>query len=180
MVAVWTFEIAPSGYPQHILIRSARARGRNSGALRDAGLAGRWLLWWFDAGRGGTRRAVIDQAAGGGVDTAPNRRVTVRAAGGRISKVIVRTDGDPVVGRLNAARTVWRSTWALNVSQRYTVTATATGTSGNPVTRTSSFRTFTPRNTFSTRVVEGYRQTYGVGMLQSSVLQPTDQEQTRG
>ena len=102
--------------------------------------------------------------AGGGVDTAPNRGITVRAAGGRISKVIVRTGGDPVVGRLNAAATVWRSTWALNVSQHYAVTATATGTSGNPVTRTSSFHTFTPRNTFSTRVVEGYRQTYGVGM----------------
>ena len=69
--------------------------------------------------------------AGGGVDTAPNRGITVRAAGGRISKVIVRTGGDPVVGRLNAAATVWRSTWALNVSQHYTVTATATGTSGN-------------------------------------------------
>ena len=102
--------------------------------------------------------------AGGGVNTAPNRGITVRAAGGRISKVIVRTPGDPVGGRLNAAGTVWRSTWALNVSQRYTVTATAKGTSGSPVTRTSSFRTFTPRKTFSTRVVEGYRQTYGVGM----------------
>ena len=32
------------------------------------------------------------------------------------------------------------------------------------MTQTSSFRTFTPRNTFSTRIVEGYHQTYGVGM----------------
>ena len=101
---------------------------------------------------------------GGGIDTAPNRGITVTAAGGRINKVIVHTAGDPVDGRLNAAGTVWRSTWALNVSQDYTVTATATGTSGSPVTRTSSFRTFTPTKTFSTRIVEGYRQTYGVGM----------------
>jgi Bacterial Ig domain len=101
---------------------------------------------------------------GGGIDTAPNRGITVRAAGGRISKVIVRTGGDTVTGRHNAAGTVWHSTWALNVSQRYTVTATAAGTSGSPVTRTSSFRTLTPRKRFSTRVIEGSRQTYGVGM----------------
>src|SRR4051794_20932197 len=56
--------------------------------------------------------------AGGGIDTAPNRGITVRAVRGRISKVIVRTTGDRVSGRLNAARTVWRSTWALGVSRR--------------------------------------------------------------
>jgi len=78
--------------------------------------------------------------------------------------VVVRTGGDPVAGRLNTAGTVWRSTWALNVSQRYSVTATAAGTSGPPVTRRSSFRTFTPARTFSMRIIEGYRQTYGVGM----------------
>ena len=100
----------------------------------------------------------------GRVDTAPNRGITVRATGGRIRKVIVHTGGDPVTGRLNSAGTVWRSTWALNVSQHYTVTATAAGTSGSAVTRTSSFHTFTPRRTFSSRVIEGYRQTYGVGM----------------
>jgi lipoprotein-anchoring transpeptidase ErfK/SrfK len=101
---------------------------------------------------------------GGSRDTRPNRGITVRTVGGTISKVIVRTGGDSVTGRLNAARTVWRSTWALNVSQRYTVIATAAGTSGAPLTRTSSFRTFTPARTFETRIIEGYRQTYGVGM----------------
>jgi len=100
----------------------------------------------------------------GSSDTVPNRGITVRAVGGRISRVVVRTGGDPVAGRLNTAGTVWRSTWALNVSQRYSVTATAAGTSGPPVTRRSSFRTFTPARTFSMRIIEGYRQTYGVGM----------------
>lgn len=102
--------------------------------------------------------------AGGGADDAPNRGITVRAVGGRISKVRVRTGGDSVTGRLNAAGTVWRSRWALNVSQRYTVTATAAGSSGGRVTRRSSFRTLTPRQTFSTKIIEGYKQTYGVGM----------------
>ncbi|MFL5866837.1 MAG: Ig-like domain-containing protein [Thermoleophilaceae bacterium] len=102
--------------------------------------------------------------AGGGVDTAPSRGITVKAERGRISKVSVSTGGERVSGRLNAARTVWRTTWALGVSQRYKVTATAAGTSGGRVTRTSSFRTLRPKKTFSARVVEGYGQTYGVGM----------------
>jgi lipoprotein-anchoring transpeptidase ErfK/SrfK len=102
--------------------------------------------------------------AGGHADTSPNRGITVTASGGRISRVIVRTRGDPVTGTLNAAGTVWRSRWALDVSQRYTVIATAIGSSGGPVSRTSWFRTFTPRQTFTTEIVEGYHQTYGVGM----------------
>jgi lipoprotein-anchoring transpeptidase ErfK/SrfK len=100
----------------------------------------------------------------GGTDRAPARGITVRAVRGRISNVVVRTAGDPVSGKLNAAGTVWHSTWALNVSQRYTVTATAAGTSGKPVTRTSSFRTFTPKKTFTAKVIEGFHQTYGVGI----------------
>jgi lipoprotein-anchoring transpeptidase ErfK/SrfK len=102
--------------------------------------------------------------ASGSVDVTPNRGITVTVAGGRISKVIVHTGGDRVPGTLNAAGTVWHSTWALDVSQRYTVIATAAGASGGPVTEQSSFRTFTPRATFSAEILEGYRQTYGVGM----------------
>lgn len=102
--------------------------------------------------------------AGGSTDAAPNRGITVTADGGRISRVIVRTRGDPVTGTLNAAGTVWHSTWALDVSQRYAVVATAVGASGKPVTQTSSFRTLTPRQSFRAQIIEGSRQTYGVGI----------------
>jgi lipoprotein-anchoring transpeptidase ErfK/SrfK len=100
----------------------------------------------------------------GSRDTRPGRGITVRALGGRISRVTVRTAGEPVAGKLNAAGTVWRSRWALGVSQRYAVTATAVGPSGEQVVRRSSFRTFTPARTLDARIVEGYGQTYGVGM----------------
>jgi lipoprotein-anchoring transpeptidase ErfK/SrfK len=102
--------------------------------------------------------------ASGSVDRRPQRGITVTAAGGKISRVVVRTRGNRVRGKLNAAGTVWRSTWALNVSRRYTVTATGVGGSGERVTRTSSFRTFKPAKTFSARIVQGSHQTYGVGM----------------
>jgi lipoprotein-anchoring transpeptidase ErfK/SrfK len=101
---------------------------------------------------------------GSGIDDVPNRGITVRAVGGRITKVTVDTGGEPVRGKLNEAGTVWRSTWALDVSQRFTVIATAVGPAGTPITKTSSFRTLTPNRTFSAQVIEGYRQTYGVGM----------------
>jgi lipoprotein-anchoring transpeptidase ErfK/SrfK len=102
--------------------------------------------------------------ASGARDTAPNKGITVRVLGGRISRVIVHSSGARVTGTVHASGTVWHSRWALDVSQRYKVIATAVGSSGRPVTRTSSFRTFTPRSTFSAQIVEGYRQTYGVGM----------------
>jgi len=58
---------------------------------------------------------------------------------------------------------VWRSQWALDVSQAYTVTAMASG-HGGTVTVTSAFRTLTPSRTFTTEILEGYHQSYGVGM----------------
>lgn len=102
--------------------------------------------------------------AGGKTDTRPDRGITVRATGGKISQVVARGGGKRVSGKLNAGRTAWHSTWALEVTQPYKVTATAVGQSGEPVTRTSRFRTLTPKNTFTTQIIEGYKQTYGVGM----------------
>jgi lipoprotein-anchoring transpeptidase ErfK/SrfK len=99
-----------------------------------------------------------------GTDKALSRGITVRAAGGRINKVIVHTRGDRVRGTLNAAGTVWHSRWALNISQRYTVVATAVGSTGQKITRRSTFRTVTPKGSFDTKIIEGEGQTYGVGM----------------
>ena len=88
----------------------------------------------------------------------------MRATGGTISRVTVRTHGARVVGKLNAAKTAWHSTWALDVSQRYSVTATAVDAAGRAVTRRTAFQTFTPKQTFDTRIVQGAGQTYGVGV----------------
>jgi lipoprotein-anchoring transpeptidase ErfK/SrfK len=99
-----------------------------------------------------------------GTDRAPNRGITVRATGGTISRVSVRTHAARVVGKLNAAKTAWHSTWALDVSQRYSVTATAVDSAGRAVTKRVSFQTLTPKQTFDTRIVQGAGQTYGVGV----------------
>jgi lipoprotein-anchoring transpeptidase ErfK/SrfK len=154
---------------------SSRSSGLHGRRLALAATCAVLALLGAGCGGGHRGRAADAAAAEHGVqlsitpashstDTAPNKGITVTAARGKLTKVTVRSAGAAVAGRLNAARTVWHSTWALNVSQSYTVTATAAGRSGKPVTRTSAFRTFTPRKTFEATIVEGKDQTYGVGM----------------
>jgi hypothetical protein len=121
------------------------------------------------SGGGGTGSdhpaAVSIVPADGSTGANPSQGITVRVARGKLRSVRVTTSGEPVSGKLNAARTVWRSTNpTLNVSQSYTVTARATGASGQAVTRTSTFRTLTPSETFTTKIEEGAGLTYGVGM----------------
>jgi lipoprotein-anchoring transpeptidase ErfK/SrfK len=99
----------------------------------------------------------------------PSKGITVTAARGTLKSVDVTTAGDPVAGTYSADRGSWHSTWALNVSRSYTVTATAVsnggGTAGGvTTTKTATFRTLTPAATFYTEIFEGYQQSYGVGM----------------
>jgi lipoprotein-anchoring transpeptidase ErfK/SrfK len=100
----------------------------------------------------------------GGTDSRPDQGLTVTATGGKLTHVQASAGGKPVAGTMNTAGTAWHSTWALGVGKQYTVTATGSGSSGGPVTRTASFHTFTPRQTFVTETIEGFQQTYGVGM----------------
>ena len=88
----------------------------------------------------------------------------MRASGGRITAVRARVHGHLVAGRMSASGRVWRSRWALRTGARYTVQAIAVDPAGRRATATSTFRTLAPARTFTTRIFEGYRQTYGVGM----------------
>ena len=92
----------------------------------------------------------------------PSAGVTVTADRGTLRNVSVRSRSGTVPGYLSDGGKMWHSQWALNVSQTYTVTAMASGS--DAVTATSRFRTLTPRDSFSTQIFEGYKQTYGVGM----------------
>ncbi len=107
--------------------------------------------------------------ATGSSDVNPAKGITVSATGGTITSVKVTGPGvsaGSITGALGNGGTTWHSTWALPVAQALTVTATAVakGSSGHPVTATSTFRTLRPAQTFRTLIFEGYKQTYGVGM----------------
>jgi lipoprotein-anchoring transpeptidase ErfK/SrfK len=111
-----------------------------------------------------TGPAVTITPGNGAAAADPSKGITVTTAGGTLGNVDVSTQGDPVTGKYSADRTSWHSTWALNVSRSYTVTATAVSGAGGTTTKTATFRTLTPAATFSTHIFEGYKQTYGVGM----------------
>ena len=100
----------------------------------------------------------------GGTDARPDRGITVRASRGTLTTVTVRSGTESVRGKFNTARTVWHTRWALGVSRRYTVTATATAPSGRTVTRRRAFRTLTPKSTFAPRTILVDHGTYGIGM----------------
>jgi lipoprotein-anchoring transpeptidase ErfK/SrfK len=103
--------------------------------------------------------------APGSTGASPADGIKVSAEnGGRITKVTVRTSGDPVTGALSENGETWHSAWTLSTDQSYTVTATGTDSMGHPVSETSTFQTLKPNRTFQTEVYEGSNETYGVGM----------------
>ena len=121
--------------------------------------------------------------AGGTDDADPSGGVTVTAVRGTLKNVVVSvgpaasasaspsassgssaTANATVPGSLSQGSKVWHTQWTLSPDQSYTVTASATGTGQGTLTRTVSFRTLSPKQTFHTQIFEGYHQTYGVGM----------------
>ena len=76
--------------------------------------------------------------ANGSTNAEPNQGVTVAVSRGKVKNVTVTLGSDPVSGYFNATDTIWHSTWALQPSRNYTVTATAVDSSGRTVTETSS------------------------------------------
>jgi len=94
----------------------------------------------------------------------PSAGITVTTTAGTLTNVSVHTSGPAVPGTLSNGGKTWRSQWALEVSQSYTVTATASQSGARPITTTSAFQTLTPGQTFQTQIFEGYNQAYGVGM----------------
>ena len=141
-----------------LALLAAGCAGGHSAAAHSGGHAGR--------NRGGTAAsataAVTITPANGTADADPSAGITVSATRGTLRTVSVSSRGRAVPGSLSDGGKVWHSRWALNVSQDYTVTATASGS--GPVTATSRFRTLTPSNAFRTEIFEGYKHSYGVGM----------------
>jgi lipoprotein-anchoring transpeptidase ErfK/SrfK len=139
-----------SGHPAPPAQSSAQARAQAaaSARARAALLASELKI----TPSNGSRNA--DPAAG----------ISVTATKGKVTKVTVRTSGDPVRGTLADGGRTWHSRLTLDVSQTYTVTATGTDGSGHQITTTSTFRTLSPSQTFQAEIFEGDGQTYGVGM----------------
>jgi lipoprotein-anchoring transpeptidase ErfK/SrfK len=156
-----------------LVVALTACTGSNTGSIERPGASGPAAS--AGNGAGGTAApasatpsptgpAVTITPGNGAAAADPSRGITVTAAGGTLRDVAVTTQGDQVPGSYAAGRASWHSTWALDVSRSYTVTATAVSGAGVTTTKTATFRTLTPAATFYAEIFEGYKQTYGVGM----------------
>lgn len=101
--------------------------------------------------------------ATGSKDVNPAAGITVTAAKDKGTIKHVTITGGPVTGALGTAGRTWHSDWTLPVHATLTVTATAVDSSGHKVRQSSTFTTLNPKRIFTTKIYEGYHQTYGVG-----------------
>jgi lipoprotein-anchoring transpeptidase ErfK/SrfK len=85
--------------------------------------------------------------ANGSRGVLPGAAVVVAAKHGKLRDVTVATAAGPVRGYL-AANGIWRSAEPLATRTNYTVTATAVGVNHKKVTTSTTFETFTPRQSF--------------------------------
>jgi len=120
------------------------------------------LTFSAPAGRRGS--VVTRSALRAQVDKRPDLGIEVSVTGGRLVRVsAVNGQGRAVPGTL-AGRADWRANWALSPDQAYHVTATAVNPRGRESTLAGSFRTMTPRRTFTAMTSLGTGQVFGVGM----------------
>jgi lipoprotein-anchoring transpeptidase ErfK/SrfK len=113
----------------------------------------------------GGAAVVTRSAARALVDRRPDRGIDVRVTGGSLVRVrAVSGAGKTVPGVLAAGGRNWHADWALTPAQAYHVTATAVNPRGRVSVRTASFRTLTPRHSFSAMTSLGSGQVFGVGM----------------
>ncbi|HEY0389564.1 MAG TPA: Ig-like domain-containing protein [Gaiellales bacterium] len=110
-----------------------------------------------------TARIVITPS-GGRLHAHTEGGVVVRATGGKLTHVFVRSGGTEISGHLRQQKTVWRTRGPLHTDTDYTVSASAVDASGKPATRTVSFHTLKPRHVEETTIFESHDATYGVGM----------------
>jgi lipoprotein-anchoring transpeptidase ErfK/SrfK len=155
--------------------RAAPARGAGHWPVAGAMLGVLALALTACSGPAAPTRAGVKQAPVSAVqltitpadhsrNASPGKGATIVVSQGKIANVTMLRGRHPVNGRYNAARTAWHTTWPLQPGSRYTVTVTALDAHGRTTTRTSTFRTKRPSQTFQVQIFEGYHQTYGVGM----------------
>jgi len=94
----------------------------------------------------------------------PSTPITVAASDATLTAVTVRGDGEQLADQQPAAGSEWHSRGLLHTSTRYTVVATGFDATGKTITKTTTFRTLTPKQTVRATIFEGLNQTYGVGM----------------
>lgn len=103
--------------------------------------------------------------ANGRTDFPPGKPIVATAAHGDFTEVtLTGADGTVVSGSLEPGGGKWRATEKLGYDKTYTLSATAAGSDGKPVTATSTFTTTAPQDLVSVSMNVEDGSTVGVGM----------------
>jgi lipoprotein-anchoring transpeptidase ErfK/SrfK len=139
-----------------------------------------------DASKGGGGNAKAAQLtispANGTPKVAPNVPVTVKVAGGKLSRVTVTpAKGRPAAGVLAADGLSWHTSGSLRPATAYTVTAQATSAEGGKaVSSRTTFTTLTPARRLGSGMAPLDGETVGVGMpVQLFLSEPVDGKTNR-
>jgi lipoprotein-anchoring transpeptidase ErfK/SrfK len=98
-------------------------------------------------------------------DFPPGRPIVATATHGRFTEVTLQgEDGTVVSGALESGGDRWRATEKLGYGKTYTMSATAVGADGKPVTSTSTFTTAVPQRLVSVSMNVEDGKTVGAGM----------------
>jgi lipoprotein-anchoring transpeptidase ErfK/SrfK len=111
----------------------------------------------------GRGSAVTRSVANRLVDRRPDLGIDVSVTGGRLASVVAVSRAGRAVPGITGV-TTWHSTWALAPAQAYRVTVTAVNSQGRRTVTADTFRTLTPRRTFSAWTSMAPGEVFGVGM----------------
>jgi|SRR5882757_2548563 len=104
--------------------------------------------------------------AAGSRTASPVEPVTVSAAGGSLSKVVVTNpEGGKVAGKVSANRRSWSSAEPLGYGKTYQVSAVATNAAGRATRKVSTFTTVTPTNQTAASIFPATGTSVGVGTI---------------
>jgi lipoprotein-anchoring transpeptidase ErfK/SrfK len=163
----------------------SRRRGTVIAAISLVALVAGGCSSGDDTRRGGGAAAKAAQLtispANGTRKVAPNLPVTVKVAGGKLSRVTVTpAKGRPAAGVLAADGLSWRTSRNLRPATTYTVTAQATSADGKPVSTRTSFTTLTPERRLESGMAPLDGETVGVGMpVQLFLSEPVNGKRDR-
>ncbi|MET9819271.1 MULTISPECIES: Ig-like domain-containing protein [unclassified Streptomyces] len=102
-----------------------------------------------DGGKNGGPAAIVVEPGANSQKVPVSRKVTVRAQGGSLSSVEVRSPGPgKLSGTWSKDKSVWTSSTALAPGATYTVNAKGKTSDGSALDKTASFTTEAARNTF--------------------------------
>ncbi|MDX6433493.1 MAG: hypothetical protein QOE54_5859 [Streptosporangiaceae bacterium] len=125
-------------------------------------------------GKGGKPAQLVISPATGARQVTPDAGVSVKAAHGKLTRVVVTgPGGSQAEGRLAPDRGSWQTRWSLRPASTYTVSAQATGDDGKQVTGKATFTTLTPQHTLDSGMSPLSGETVGVGMPVQLLLSRT-------